>query len=78
VTLVVSLAEETRPQCIQNPKRHFCWSYERIVVGVAWAICDTIPRFVMFLNQSVKSPFINHHSALKKVTTFDSVPPQQL
>ena len=32
----------------------------------------------MFLNQSVKSPFINHHSALKKATTFNSVPPQQL
>jgi hypothetical protein len=32
----------------------------------------------IFIYQSVKSLFINHHSALKKVITFDSVPPQQL
>jgi hypothetical protein len=31
-----------------------------------------------FFNQGVKSPFINHHSAWKKVITFDSLPPQQL
>jgi hypothetical protein len=34
--------------------------------------------FCLFFNQSVKSPFINHNSALKKDITFDSVPPQQL
>jgi hypothetical protein len=33
--IAVSLAEETRPLCIQNSNRHFCWSYEGIVVGVS-------------------------------------------